>query len=167
MIEDDDYEDLVPIDEDAVPDVELEEKKISVFDLFDDISQHGKFLDTYFSINGKLPKEYNVYMLNKAFANFPDTVLLVNELNKYYDIPNEMHWRFLKNSVEKRKRYSKWFKKLEDEEPIEMLAKYFKCSVREMQKNINFMPKEKQIEILHKIAPEKYKTKSRKQYHGD
>lgn len=153
------YEELIPVSEDMDEEEQdgEQEEKIGIFDLFDDISQHGNFIENYYKIHGEVPKEYNVYMMNRIFANFPDTVLLANEMNKYYDIPVEMHWRFLKNAVTKRKRYSKWFKNMTELEPIEMLAKYYGCSVREMQKNINFMPKEKQHEILNKISPQKYK----------
>ena len=155
---DDLYEELVPI-EDEKNTVEEDEQveKVSIFKIFEDISEKGNFLESYYQLHGDLPKEYNVYMLNRICANFPDTLLLANEMNKYYDVPDEIHWRFLKNTVSKRKRYSKWFKNLTEMEPIEMLAKYYGCSVREMQKNINFMTKEKQLEILHKISPQKYK----------
>ena len=157
------YEELSIIpDIDEVYNIKDEESPISIFDIINDISNHGSYIKTYFDDNGKLPKEYNVYMINKAFSNFDDTIFIANEMNKYYNIPNEMHWRFMSNVVSKRKRYSKWFKSIEDEEPIELLAKYFNCSVREMQKNISFMPKEKQNEILKKIKPEKYDKVRRK-----
>ena len=52
---------------------EEKEKKVSFFDLFNDISNHGDYIDNYFSVKKEMPKEYNAYMMNKAFANFPDT----------------------------------------------------------------------------------------------
>lgn len=160
MSEEDLYEDLVLLDEDAPKEsYEPIEPKVSIFDLINDISQHGKFLDSYFEEHQKLPKEYSSYMVNKAFANFPDTIIMANEMNKHYSLPDEMQWRFLKNTVTKRKRFSKWFKQLEEEEAVVLLARYFQCSVREMQKNMHVIPKEKQIELLKKIYPERYAEK--------
>lgn len=156
------YEDLVLVEEQEQENYEPVEPKVSIFDLINDISQHGKFLDSYFAENGKLPKEYSSFMVNKAFANFPDTIIMANEMNKHYSLPDEMQWRFLKNTVTKRKRFSKWFKQLEEEEAVVLLARYFKCSIREMQKNMHVIPKEKQIELLKEIYPERYAEQAQK-----
>ena len=131
------------------------EEKISFFDLFNDISNHGDFLDNYFAVKKELPKEYNAFMMNKAFSNFSDTIILANEMNKLHFIPDEMQWRFYKNIVIKKKRYSKWFKSIEDKEPIELLAKMFNCSVKEMKKNIHVIPKESLNEIIKSLQNEK------------
>lgn len=128
--------------------------KVSFFDLFNDISNHGDYLDNYFTVNKELPKEYNAYMMNKAFANFPDTIFIANEINKYSYLPDEMQWRFYKNLVLKKKRFSKWFKSLEEKEPIELLAKMFNCSVKEMRKNIHVIPKEKLNELVETLRAE-------------
>ena len=101
-----------------------------------------------------MPKEYNAYMMNKAFSNFPDTIFMANEMNKYSSLSDEMQWRFYKNIVLKKKRYSTWFKSMEEKEPIELLAKMFNCSVKEMRKNIHVIPKEKLNEIVEKLRIE-------------
>lgn len=137
------------------------EEKVTIFDIINDISNHGNYVESYYDLNKILPTAFNSFMLIKAFSNFQDTILLANELNRKPDIPDEMKWRFLKETVTKRKRYSKWFKSLEDEEPISLLAKYYDCSVNEMRKNISVMNKEKINEILKELNPEKY-DKSKK-----
>lgn len=133
---------------------EEKEKKVSFFDLFNDISNHGDYIENYFSVKKEMPKEYNAYMMNKAFANFADTILIANEINKNYSIPDEMQWRFYKNLVEKKKRFGKWFKALEEKEPIELLAKTFNCSVKEMRKNIHVIPKETLRELIQTLQAE-------------
>lgn len=140
--------------EDKPVDDMKEEKKISFFDLFNDVSNNGEYIDNFFAVNKDMPKEYNAFMMNKAFANFPDTILIANEINKYYYVPDEMQWRFYKNLVTKKKRYSKWFKALEEKEPIELLAKMFNCSVKEMRKNIHVIPKETLNEIIKTLRSE-------------
>ena len=128
--------------------------KVSFFDLFNDISNHGDYIDNYFTVNKEMPKEYNAYMMNKAFSNFPDTIFMANGMNKYSSLSDEMQWRFYKNIVLKKKRYSTWFKSIEEKEPIELLAKMFNCSVKEMRKNIHVIPKEKLNELVEKLRIE-------------
>lgn len=157
----DEFSELFSSDEIEFADEE-DTGKITIFNIIDDISNHGSFVETFFDNNKRLPKEYNAYMINRAFANFTDTIMFANEMNKHYSLPNEMHWRFLKNGISKRKRYSKWYKNLEDPEPIELLAKYFQCTVNEMRKNINVLSKEKQLEILEEIDPERFKKTTKR-----
>ena len=87
--------------------VEEKEHKVTFFDLFNDICNHGDYIDNFFTVKKEMPKEYNAYMMNKAFANFSDTILIANEVNKYYNIPDEIQWRFYKNTIPKKKRFSK------------------------------------------------------------
>ena len=148
-------DDFFLFDEEEVQIVEEEkEKKVSFFDLFNDICSHGDYIDNYFSVKKEMPKEYNAYMMNKAFANFSDTILIANEINKFYNVPDEIQWRFYKNTVTKKKRFGKWFKALDEEEPIELLAKMFNCSVKEMRKIIHVIPKEKMDEIIQTLRVE-------------
>lgn len=152
-----DYDCMRPVIKTEEEYIESEpEEKITIFDIVNDISNHGKYIENYYEINKSLPKEFNSFMVIKAFSNFQDTILLANELNKKPDIPDEAKWRFLKETISKRKRYSKWFKSLDDEEPIVLLAKYYDCSVSEMRKNICVLSKEKIDEILKEVNPEKY-----------
>lgn len=72
------------------------------------------------SINNKTEvedfEEYNRFVIDLAFSYFKDTILIVNELNKYSRIPNEQHYDFLNNVVSKKKRFSKWHKKELDDD---------------------------------------------------
>lgn len=149
---------------DVPQEIDYEEptQKITIFDIINDISTHGSYIENFYELNRSLPKEFNSFMILKAFANFQDTLFLANELNKHPNIPDESQWRFLKETVTKRKRYSKWFRNLEDEEPIVMLAKYFNCSLNEMRKNINVLSKERQLEILQELDPERFKKRNSK-----
>ena len=156
-----DYGCMNPVLDSIEESFEEPEEKITIFDIINDISNHGSYLENYYELNNSLPKAFNSFMILKAFSNFQDTVLLANELNKKQDIPDEIKWRFLKETVTKRKRYSKWFKSIEDEEPIVLLAKYYDCTVNEMKKNISVLSKEKILEILKKVSPEKYKNKQK------
>lgn len=155
-MEDDDLVLSIGVKEEENSKEDIEDvKKVSFFDLFKDISNHGDYIENYFSVHKKMPKEYNAYMMNRAFSNFCDTIFIANEINKHYNITDEIQWRFYKNSVYKRKRFSKWFKKMEEVENIDLLAKIFNCSVKEMRKNIHVIPKEKLNEIIKSLRAER------------
>lgn len=158
------YEDLCevsleeqPIDDDPV-------QQLSVFDLANDIMQHGTLIEQWFREKGEMPPQWNGYMILRIFAQHPDTLLFANEMNKHWQLPDEMVWRFLKNLVIKKKRYG-WTKKTvkeEDREPILLLADYFHCTEKEMRKNIHAIPRDRLMNLLETLDPERYRPKKPK-----
>ena len=59
-------------------------------------------------------KEYVPFVVNKGLSYFVDTVLLANEINQRHEADYKLQFEFLLNSIRKRKRFSKWFKKEQD-----------------------------------------------------
>ena len=55
-------------------------------------------------------KKYAPFIVNKCVAPFPDTILLVNELNQYHHLDKKLQFDFLLNSIRTRKRYTPWLK---------------------------------------------------------
>ena len=55
-------------------------------------------------------KKYAPFIVNKCVAPFPDTILLVNELNQYHHLDKKLQFDFLLNSLRTRKRYTPWLK---------------------------------------------------------
>jgi len=92
-------------------------KKIGLFDFVKALAETKENL---YSDDTK--SQYNQFMINRAFMQHLDTVLLANEMNKCGSISNEMHHDFLYNSIDKKRRYGKWAKASdEDLELIEFL----------------------------------------------
>jgi hypothetical protein len=156
------YEDLIDLGDNPEPIQDEIEPQVSLFDLIKDISEHGSYIDNFYKEHRELPPQYNAYMVQRIFAEHMDTILLVNELNKYWELPDEMQWRFLKNTIYKKKRFGYTKKMPVDTTPIQLLAQYFHCSEKEMQKNIHVLSKEKIDEILQEIEPERFKSRNRK-----
>lgn len=73
-------------------------------------------------------KEYNPWMINRGLSHFPDTVLHANQMNMNYHLPNRAQYRYLLNSISKKKRFSKW-PKAEKNEDIEMISEYYQINV--------------------------------------
>ena len=55
-------------------------------------------------------KKYAPFIVNKCVAPFPDTILLVNEINRYHFLDKKLQFDFLLNSLRARKRYTPWLK---------------------------------------------------------
>lgn len=70
-------------------------------------------------------KEYNPYMVNRGLSYFPDTVMYANEMNLNYNLPSEMQFQFLINTITKRKRFSKWNKKEKSSKHFSLVKEYY------------------------------------------
>ena len=55
-------------------------------------------------------KKYFPFYVNKCVAPFPDTVMLVNEINQLHHLDKRLQFDFLINSLRPRKRYTPWLK---------------------------------------------------------
>lgn len=55
-------------------------------------------------------REYNAYMVNRGLSYFSDTIFYANEMNVQRHVPTRMQYDFHRESIRKRKRFSKWFK---------------------------------------------------------
>jgi len=72
-------------------------------------------------------KDYAPFIVNRALSYFPDTILYANEMNRG-GIPKQWQFDFLRNTIPKRKRYSKWAKKPEVTSDISAVMEYYKYS---------------------------------------
>lgn len=161
-MDDDKYEDLCEIDPNAQEELEESvEPQLSIFDLANDIFSHGTLIEKWVEQKGEMPPQWSKFMILRIMSEHPDCIFFANELNKHWQLPDEMQWRFLKNLVVKKKRYG-WTKKTrveEEREPIVLLAEYFHCTEKEMRKNIHAIPREKLMHLLETLDPERYKPK--------
>ena len=71
-------------------------------------------------------KKYPPFIVNKCVAPFPDTVMLLNELNQLHHLDKKLQFDFLINSLRPRKRYTPWLKakKLENLEYVKEFYGY-------------------------------------------
>ena len=60
--------------------------------------------------NEQWEKKYLPFIVNKCVATFPDTVMLVNEINQLHHLDKKLQFDFLINSLRPRKRYTPWLK---------------------------------------------------------
>jgi hypothetical protein len=98
-------------------------------------------------------KEYSAWMVNRGLSFFSDTVMYAHEMNQRHQISNKWQFQFLLNSIPKKKRFSKWFKR-EEEKHLKLVMDCYGYS------------SEKAKQVLTILTPEQLKTIEEKQYTG-
>lgn len=61
-----------------------------------------------------LEKEYNPFLTNKALSYFTDTIMDANQMNIHHGIDKKLQFDYLINIIRPGKRFSKWAKKVEN-----------------------------------------------------
>ena len=69
-------------------------------------------------------KKYPPFIINKCLAPFPDTIMLVNEMNLHNHLDKKLQFDFLLNSIRTRKRFAPWLKN-EKVENLECVKEYY------------------------------------------
>ena len=70
-------------------------------------------------------KKYSPFMVNRGLSYFPDTVMYANEMNRLSTIDNKWQFHFLLNSINKKKRFSKWVKKDSETKSLLLVMEYY------------------------------------------
>lgn len=92
-------------------------------------------------------KDYSPFMINRGLSFFPDTVLYANEMNKSAQIPAKWQFDFLKNSIPKKKRFSKWHKKDATTEQLKLVMKHYKYSEKRALEVLSILSTKQVAEI--------------------
>lgn len=95
-------------------------------------------------------KEYPAWVVTKCMASHYDTVLLANEMNIYYDLPNKLQYDFYINTVRKRKRFSPWEKKVKIED-LETVKTYYNYSTQKAQAILKILNKDQLDHLKSKL----------------
>lgn len=90
--------------------------------------------------------EYSQYLMNRNFSMFQDTIYIANQTNGMSNVTNEMHFKYLRNLVSRRKRYGRW-PKGHSSEVINMISAYFDISMEKTLEALSILNDE-QIEKI-------------------
>ena len=69
-------------------------------------------------------KKYAPFIVNKCLAPFPDTIMLVNEINQRHHLDKKLQFDFLLNSLRTRKRFTPWLK-ASKQKNLEYVKEYY------------------------------------------
>lgn len=70
-------------------------------------------------------KQYNKFLVNRGLSFNVDCILYVHEIDKYPELPDYVHYQFLLNSIDKKRRYGKWVKKDTIPADVELVKEAF------------------------------------------
>ena len=114
---------------------------MSVFDIINNISSSNTTMEYHES-------DYKQRVINKGFSYFIDSILYVNEVNQRHGLTNKQHYDYLFNSLRKKQRRSKWFKKTPIDN-IELISKVYGYSPQKAEQALSILSKD-QIEVLRR-----------------
>jgi hypothetical protein len=108
---------------------------VNPFDFLNSINDNKQDLFT----DPQAEKDYNAFMVNRGLSYFPDTILYANEMNRNFDMPKEWQFQFLRISIPKKKRFSKWHKKDSVTDLLKLIMKHYKYSEKRAYEVINIL----------------------------
>ena len=73
-------------------------------------------------------KEYVPFMINRGLSYFHDTIMYANEMNKYASVPKKWQFDYYRNSIPKKKRFSKWHKKDQNSDDLNLVMNAYNYS---------------------------------------
>lgn len=91
-------------------------------------------------------KDYVPFIVNRGLSYFPDTLFYANEVNRIGNSPKKWQYDFLRLTVTKKKRFSKWAKKESLSTDVALVQEWYKYS------------KEKAIEALTVLTDQQLKA---------
>lgn len=92
-------------------------------------------------------KDYVPFLINRALSYFPDTVLYANAMNVNNTAPKQWQFDFLRNSISKRKRFSKWAKKDSHSADVAAVSEFYKYSLEKASEVISLLS-DSQLEFI-------------------
>jgi len=88
---------------------------------------------------GQSDKDYVPFIVNRSMSYFADTVLYANEMNRHNQLPKQWQFDFLRLSVPKRKRFSKWIKKTDNSADLSRICEIYKYSARKAEEALRLL----------------------------
>lgn len=102
--------------------------------------------------DGEHEKEYNSFIINRGLSYFPDTVHYANEMNQYSQLDATMQFSYLKESVRKRKRFSKWAKP-EKLDNLQVVIDFYQVSKAKALSILSILTSEEIEQIKESMSP--------------
>jgi len=94
--------------------------------------------------------DYSPWIINIGMSLFTDTVLYANEINELFHLPKNMQYDYYINSIRKRKRFTKWPKKLKPSPVVELIMKEYSVNRKRAEEYFNMMDDESIARIKNK-----------------
>lgn len=106
--------------------------------------------------NPETERDYNAFMVNRCLSYYGDTILFANMMNTRHGLPAKLQYDYLRGSISKRRRYSKWHKQDPDEaKKLAAVMKMFDMSRRKAIEAVRVIPADllDSLVIAYEAAP--------------
>lgn len=91
-------------------------------------------------------KEYTPFIVNKGLSLHLDTIEHANRMNMLHGLDNKLQFDYYINTIRSRKRYSKWFKKKDDDD-LNAIMLYCDCNLNKAETILSILSAE-QLKII-------------------
>ena len=120
---------------------------MELFDYLKALTERNEFLDFD---NEEVRKGYQPFMINRFISMTEVFTQVVNEINRFSDIPKETHFRYFFSVLPKRRQFFNYIKKPKDLSRDEKLviANYFEVGLSDAERYINILSEKEIKEIL-------------------
>ena len=116
------------------------DKPVTLFEYFD----HMTVKKTKWTDDPMFTKNYSQYMINRFIGMHDMFISIINDINKMGQIPDEIHYNFLKMILPKKKMYFKYISKhkinKKDQANINNIMAFFEISETEALEYLQFIP---------------------------
>jgi len=120
---------------------------MELFDYLKALTERNDFVDFD---NEEVRKDYQPYMISRFISMAEVFTQVVNEINRFSDIPKETHFRYFFSVLPKRRQFFKYIKKKKDLNQDEkfIIANYFEVGLNDAERYIQILDESQIKEIL-------------------
>ena len=122
---------------------------MSFFDFLNSINDNKKDL---LKEDPLTEKDYVPFMINRGLSYFPDTIMFANEMNQHASAPKNWQYDFYRIGVTKKKRFSKWHKRDQNSEELELVMKEYNYSSEKAARALELLTKDQIKKLKEKYS---------------
>jgi len=116
-----------------------------LFDFIKDLSNEKKYL-----FDPLTPGDFNVFMINRGFSQYPDTIFFANEMNMLSKLSPQAVNDFYFYGLDKKRRFSKWAK-AEKFDIIPLIQEKYNCNINRAKEIKGLMNDENEKALIKEL----------------
>ena len=95
-------------------------------------------------------RAYVPFIVNQALSYYSDTVLYANQMNLNAHLDNKLQYDYLRHSITRKRRFSKWIKTHESED-VDAVRRYYKYSWRKAAEAVKVLTADQLADIKTRL----------------
>lgn len=95
-------------------------------------------------------EDYNAFLTNLSFSQRNDLVIFANEMNRYYELPEQCQFDFYYHSLPKKNLFAKWAKKV-NVENLDSIKEFYDVSEKVALQYEKVLTEEQKEKIVRNI----------------